>query len=110
MGAGLTALRDIRPGAYAALDAAYDQAVAASPPGLLELCGDRVRMLLGSPVDGVDARTAALADYASSPLFTDVERCALEFSEQYVLDVAGTPDDLVASLQGHLGPAGLYGF
>jgi hypothetical protein len=111
MGAGLTALRDVRPDAYAALDTAYGEAVAANPPGLLELCGERVGMLLGRSASDVnDPKVAALADYASSPLFTDVERCALEFTEQYVIDVAGTPDDLVASLQRYLGPAGVYGF
>jgi alkylhydroperoxidase family enzyme len=109
MTAGATKLR---PAAFAALDEAYAAAVAACPPGLLDLCGRRVRMLLGAPPGdgGDDPKTAALADYAASPLFSDLERSALEFTEQYVLDVAAMPDDLVEALSRQLGPAGLYGF
>ncbi|HEU5266618.1 MAG TPA: hypothetical protein VFU35_07950 [Jatrophihabitans sp.] len=108
MTAGAT---DLRPTAFAALDEAYAAAVAACPAGLLELCGQRVRMLLGTPPGGArDAKTEALADYASSPLFSDLERGALEFTEQYVLDVAAMPDELVGALSRQLGPAGLYAF
>ncbi len=111
MGAGTAALHEVRPDAYAALETAYAEAVAACPPGLLDLCGARVRMLLGgTPAASEDPKIAALADYASSPLYSDLERSALEFTEQYVLDVAGMPDDLVADLERHLGSAGLYGF
>jgi hypothetical protein len=111
MGAGTIAVHDVRPGAYTALEAAYAEGVAACPPRLLDLCGARVRMLLGgTPTPADDPKIAALAHYATSPLFSDVERCALEFTEQYVMDVAGTPDDLVADLQRQLGPAGTYGF
>ncbi len=111
MGTGTAVLHEVRPGAYAALESAYAEAVAACPPGLLELCGARVRMLVGGvPEAADDPKIAAVADYASSPLFSDLERCALEFTEQYVMDVAGTPDDLVADLERHLGSAGGYGF
>lgn len=106
----MLALRTRRPEASAALEAALDQACTAGPDGLLPLCRARVRMLLGGVPETRDAKTAALADYAHSPLFDDIERLALEFTEQYVLDVAAMPDDLVHALREKLGAAGLYAF
>jgi hypothetical protein len=50
------------------------------------------------------------ANYATSDLFSDTERLAVEFAEQYVLDVANMPDDLVAALLERLGTEGLYSF
>jgi len=112
MAVGLTAVRQMRPQAYDALDRALAQAYAACPPGLLDLCRARVRMLLGSSdnVPAGNAQLDALADYPRSALFSDLERSALEFTEQYVMDVASMPDDLVRRLGEHLGPAGLYAF
>jgi alkylhydroperoxidase family enzyme len=96
----------------AVLDAALVEAEAAVAPRLLELCRMRIRMLLGV-ADRADLerdpQLAALADYPSSPLFDETERLALEFTEQYVMDVAGTPDALVAALVERLGPADAYG-
>lgn len=96
----------------AALDAALVETRDAAPPRLLELCRMRIRMLLGAadPADlAGDPQLAALADYPGSPLFDETERLALEFTEQYVIDVASTPDDLVAALVQRLGAAGTYG-
>jgi hypothetical protein len=67
-------------------------------------------MLLGRPAQSADRRLSSLSDYPSSAVYTETERLALEFTEQYIMDVASMPDDLVAALQARLGPAGLYGF
>lgn len=80
----------------AALRTALEEAHAVCGP-LLELCRQRLRVLLGSPHEGP----------ATDPP-TELERLALELTEQYVIDVAGTRAELVAALQTHLGPAGLY--
>jgi hypothetical protein len=107
---GIEHIRRLRPDAAAALDEALEQAFRATPPGLLELCRERIRMLLGTPLRGSDRRAGELADYASSPIFDDLERTALEFTEQYVMDVAAMPDELVARLRDHLGTVALYSF
>jgi alkylhydroperoxidase family enzyme len=83
-----------------------------APAALLELCRERVAMLLRAPEeigcrpDGVQALEAdkarSLADWPSSPAFTDAERVALSFTEQFVMDVAGTTDADRERLAGHL--------
>jgi hypothetical protein len=110
MPSGITTLGRVRPEAAAALDAALESAYAADPAGLLELGRARVRTLLGGELATDDPRLLAVADYARSELFTDTERLAVEFAEQYVLDVANTPDELVAQLHDRLGTEGLYAF
>jgi alkylhydroperoxidase family enzyme len=110
MTTGITALRQLRPDSAQALDDALARAAAADPDGLLELCRARVRTLLGGQVSSDDPRLLAVGDYAHSDRFTDTERLAVEFAEQYVLDVANMPDDLVAALRERLGTEGLYAF
>ena len=103
MPSGRTALAQGRPDAARALDDALEQAYAAGPDGLLDLCRARVHTLLGGEITAADPRLRAVADYARSDLFDDTERLAIEFAEQYVLDVANMPDDLVAALRDRLG-------
>ena len=110
MPSGIAVLHRHRPEAARALADALEQADAAGPPGLLDLCHARVRMLLGGRPDTDDPRLLAVADYARSDRFSDTERLAVEFAEQYVLDVANTPDDLVSALHARLGTEGLYAF
>jgi hypothetical protein len=108
----------LTPAQEAALAVLHDarELVACGPLGdLLELCRQRIYMLMHGSLAGDDPlsmspKSAALADYPTSPLFEDVERVALEFTEQYVMDVAGMADELVAELQEMLGPKGLYSF
>jgi hypothetical protein len=109
--AGIATLQRLRPEAFAAFGAAERQAYVAAPGDLLDLCRARIRMLLGgaAPTTG-DPRLRAVADYARSDLFSDLDRLAVEFAEQYVLDVASMPDDLVTALRDRLGVEGLYAF
>jgi hypothetical protein len=110
MPSGSSALKRVRPDAADALDDALESAYAACPSGLLDLCRARIRTLLGARPAGDDPRLRAVADYARSDLFSDTERLALEFAEQYMLDVATMPDDLVAALHQRLGTETLYAF
>ena len=110
MSGGITALNRIRPDAARAPDAALVTAYAACPDGLLDLCRARMRTLLGGEPTTDDPRLRAVADYPRSDLFGDTERLAIEFAEQYLLDVANMPDDLVAALHKRLGTEGLYAF
>jgi hypothetical protein len=104
-----TALQLLRPDAFAAFETAVQQSYAASPGDLLELCRARVHMLLGGGTSETDdAKLRAVGDYANSELFSELERLALEFTEQYVLDVAAMPDELVAALRDRLGTEALY--
>jgi hypothetical protein len=110
MTSGSTTLKQLRPEAAHAFDDALEKAYAACPDGLLELCRARVRTLLGGQIASDDPRLLSVGDYAHSELFSDTERLAVEFAEQYVLDVANMPDDLVAALHERLGAEGLYAF
>src|SRR3954454_10497118 len=44
---------------------------------------------------------SAVADYPTSPLFTDAERAALEFTERFCTDSAGIDDALLGRLKAH---------
>ena len=91
--------------AIAELDSAWDAAVAAmSAAGcvdVLDLCARRTAMLLDHrpTVEAMsDDGRRALAGWPSHESFGERERAALEFTEQYLLDVASSTDDQVARL------------
>jgi len=84
-------------------------------PELLELVQARISQLLrnesvrqGEAVPS--ARRAALAQWPTSPLFSDADRAALGFAEQFIMDVAGVSAEQRTSLGEHLEPAELGGF
>jgi alkylhydroperoxidase family enzyme len=71
-------------------------------PELLELARARIAMLLRDP-EAIERRPQAapalpadkmtsLADWPTSPLFSETERVALSFTERFVIDVAGIGD------------------
>jgi hypothetical protein len=103
-------VRSMRPVPFGLLREAEDAATRAVSPDLMRVCRARIRSLMGRPLDSDDPRVASIADYAVSPLYSEAERLALEFTEQYIMDVSSMPEQLVADLQDRLGPAGLYGF
>ena len=88
-------------------------------PVLLELCRVRIAMLLGCAEEaqarsaeaitrGLDEATLAdLPSWPTSPRFGPRERACLAFCEQFVIDVAGTSDDLAFAVAEHIGPQGL---
>lgn len=96
-----------------ALDDAYDAAWGATDADLLRICRDRMAMLRR---DG--ATLAALSDveldelrrWPTSERYGPVERAALDFTEQYLIDVASVSDDQVAALRAHLGDQGVVDF
>ena len=101
------------------LSEAYAAAWRAVDPVVLELCRLRVAMILGCEAElaartpeaahaGLDRATVAeLAQWPTSPRFGARERACLAFCEQFVMDVAGMPDDVAQEVVDHLGPAGL---
>jgi alkylhydroperoxidase family enzyme len=67
------------------------------------------RQPIGAP-ELSSARLAAAAQWPTSPLLSERERTCLEFTEQFVMDVAGVSDELRASIAAALGPAALGAF
>lgn len=99
--------------ALIALDAAHAAAWEATDPALLRLCRDRVAMLLGHrpTLDAMAADTLdSLSAWTASDVFTACERAALDFTEQYIIDVASMSDGQAMKLGEHLGDEGLVTF
>jgi alkylhydroperoxidase family enzyme len=52
-----------------------------------------------------EASLAAVAQHATSDLFSDAERAALDYAERFATDSKDIDDDLLARLGAHLSPA-----
>ncbi len=88
-------------------------------PVLLELCRLRVAQLLGTESElriryrtaldaGVDETlVAALPSWPTSPAFTEAQRAALTFAEQWVVDPHGIDSALRDQVADHVGIPGL---
>lgn len=97
----------------AALDAAHDAAWRAVDTELLVLCRQRMAMLRRHEptlASMSDTDLATLRRWPTSPVFDERQRAALEFTEQYLLDVASLDDAQVEALGAHLGDEGLVDF
>jgi alkylhydroperoxidase family enzyme len=92
----------------------------AVPRPLLTLVDLRIGQLLGDATGpwtgngeqdplGHD-RWSHLSEWATSPLFSAVDRACLGFTEQFVIDVAGVTDALRADVAERLGPGSLLDF
>ncbi len=107
---GLERARAVAPDVIATLEQADAAAAHAIDPALLTLCRRRLAMLLGAelPVTS-DPKLLAISSWPTSPLFDDVDRACLAFTEQFVIDVASTTDAQAAAVEALIGPAALYG-
>jgi alkylhydroperoxidase family enzyme len=88
-------------------------------PVVLELCRLRVAQLLRCPSEQrlryqpaldaglTEAQVAQLAQWPTSPLFSDAHRAALAFAEQFVIDVAGIGSELRDAVIDHVAISGL---
>jgi len=88
-------------------------------PVVLELCRLRVAQLVGNTSEqrvryrpaldaGLDEeQVAALASWPTGPGFTDAQRAALAFAEQFVIDPHGIDHELRDQVADHLGVPGL---
>lgn len=96
----------------------YEKAIAASPmdPRLHELVRYRIAQLNQCTLcldfrrtdSGVtEELLAEVETYATSASFSDLERAALSFAEQFCTQSAAIGDELLLTLQSHLGPAGV---
>jgi AhpD family alkylhydroperoxidase len=113
-------LSRLRPGACGLLTALNERTWQAGDPVLLELVRLRVAQLIGNPAAAqarcacaaaaagpeLDAKVAALPAYPHSPLFSAAERDVVAFTEQFVIDVGGTTQEMRARLAGRFGTDG----
>jgi len=113
-------LGNLQPGASAGLARANAAARAATDPALLELC----RCLIVSMLDAGAGSSAvhevvpglgqeklvALQNWASSDVFSPLERAALGFTQQFVLSVSAVSDEQVGALRAHMDDEAVYAF
>jgi AhpD family alkylhydroperoxidase len=114
------ALSRLRPEACGLLTELNERIRRSGDPVLLELVRIRVAQLIGNPAavrvrcayaaaaagPELEAKVAALPDYPGSPLFSAPERNVVAFTEQFVMDVGGTTQDMRADLAGRFGADG----
>jgi alkylhydroperoxidase family enzyme len=111
----------LAPDAFAALADVHTTVRSRVNPVILELCRLRIAMLLRSEADqrlrdpaavraGLsEEKVAALADWPTSTQFSPAERACLALAEQFVIDVSGVNDKLVAAVLEHLSSEDCYG-
>jgi alkylhydroperoxidase family enzyme len=108
-----------RPDVVAVLEEARQAAWAASDRRRLELARVRIAQLLGCGAElaastpGVELDEVTADDVAGWPvsdLLDEVDRAALAYCEQWVVDVASMTDELVSPLRSALGDDGLATF
>ena len=113
------AMYALEPEATALLDQINEQVWATVDPALLEIIRLRIAWLLGNTAgmrtrSGLarvpEQKVAELPAYATSPLFTALDRDGIAFAEQFVIDVSGTSQESLDALRGHLGADHLRDF
>lgn len=109
------AMLDVREAMARANEAAWR----ATEPRTLELSRLLVALLLHCDAEhhartpGVDVDDSVVAElprWPTSPAFTDAERAALAFTEQFVTDVASLSDQTAEALREHVGDEDLNNF
>ena len=92
----------------------YLQSVRRADPVLVELARIRIAQLVESEFDAAlryqaaadagltEEKIAEITDYPTSPRFTERERAALEFTEQFALQSSSISDEDCARLQEHV--------
>jgi AhpD family alkylhydroperoxidase len=106
------AMYALEPEATALLDEVNERVWATEDPALLEIIRLRIAWLLGNTAGmrtrntlarASEQKIAELPGYASSPLFSPLDRHGIAFAEQFVMDVAGTSQESLDALRDHLG-------
>lgn len=103
-----TVIRALAPDAVVAFEQAVGCARSSVEAQLYDPVRARVAGLLSvddpvAPRPTSKARCAAVADWPSSPLFDDVDRTVMAFTEQCIVDVAGVTDQQRGALTEALG-------
>jgi alkylhydroperoxidase family enzyme len=110
------------PAAFEAVAELQRTVWASFDPVVLELARLRTAQLLGFSAGlavrsaaarrmGLkEARISALAEWPTSPLFSDAERACLALTEQFVMDANGVTDELVGAVLEHYSGADCHTF
>lgn len=110
------------PAAFEAVVELQRAAWASFDPAVLELARLRTAHLLGFRAGlavrsgaarraGLEeAKISALAEWPTSPLFSDAERACLALAEQFVMDANGVTDELVGAVLRHYSAADCHSF
>ena len=99
--------------AHAAQEAYLEACAAAFDAGLLDLCRARMALYLHCREElgrHDAARLEQLRHWDRASGFTPLQRAALAFVDQFILDPALIDRELVASLEGELGTSGVIDF
>ncbi len=107
-------VRDLAPAAFESYDRVLGTLGGTVPTRLLELSRRRISMLLAGERDSLAALgpidpavVDSLSSWPTSPLFDATDRAVLELTEQFVIDVAGTREELRRRCFGRLGELAL---
>ncbi len=87
------------------LDAAHDAAWRVTDPSVLAVCRLRTVELLGGDTSLLEPPPVPVTEPDPA-----IAAAAIAFTEQYIIDVAGMTDELVAPLRDALGDQGLVDF
>lgn len=107
------AVLGLHPEAYSRHKAFLDACAAVSDPELLDLCKARMAQILRCREELArhsPERLAQLTSWHRSPSLSDLQRAALEFVEQFILDPSGVTREQVAGLERKLGSSGVINF
>ena len=103
-GAAWDRVRELAPSVFAGFDEIEVELQGLVPTEILGLCRSRMAALLGAPnpvEKGLGEKLERLSEWPSSPLFTPLDRAAIAFAEQFVMDVTGIDQSQVDSLLEH---------
>jgi alkylhydroperoxidase family enzyme len=107
------AVLGLHPEAYARHRAFLQASAAATDGELVELCRTRMAQLIGCREELAlhdPTRLRSLESWDGEPSFTAVQRAALEFVEQFVIDPALVERETLAELERTLGTSGVIDF
>lgn len=105
----------VRPGFYSVFMSDYQASIARVDPVLIELCRLRMAQLVDSDFDRslryqpataaglAEAKIRDIADYGTSPHFSERERLCIAFAELFVIQSSSIGDEDVARVQEVLG-------
>ena len=107
------AVLGLHPEAYSRHRVFLDACAAVTDPDLLDLCKARMAQILRCreelALHSAD-KLKQLASWHRSPSFTDLQRHALDFVEQFILDPSRITREQVAELERDLGASGVINF
>lgn len=114
-GALIASILGDQPDLVAALTRVHESALDSVDQDLLDLCRQRIALLLGSGLlrsgpSGSESESIASLPTSPSSHLTPIQRACLEFTDHFVNDVASMPDEVVENLRTQLGDAGLLNF